>query len=118
VFPPFISGDKQVQPRFHGTKFAVPKSNLFDLFLHQRNLIDAQGYNVRSAVPLDIFKVFALKALETDRTLPVTRDVAAAISLLLKFSLDDLLSESSALQVSAAPEPITTLSERIYKRER
>jgi hypothetical protein len=64
-----------------------------------------------------MFDLF-VKALETGTKVPVTKDNAGAISLLAKGSwLEDLLSESSALQVASNPELITVLSDRVTKLE-
>jgi uncharacterized coiled-coil protein SlyX len=102
---------------FHGTRFTVPKSSLFNLFEHQRNLFDATTYEVQSSVPLGIFELF-VKALETCTKVPLTKENAGAISLLAKeFWLGDLLSECSALEIASTPERIAALSERISKLE-
>jgi uncharacterized coiled-coil protein SlyX len=102
---------------FHGTRFAVPKGHLINLFEHHRDLIDATSYEVESSVPLDIFEVF-VNSLETGTKVTVTKENAGAISVLAKeFYLDELLSECSSLQIASVPELIATLSDRITKLE-
>jgi hypothetical protein len=102
---------------FHGTRFTVPKSSLFYLFEHQRDLFNAKSYEVQSTVPLEILEVF-VETLMTGTKVAVTKDNAGAISLLAKeFWLEDLLSECSALQIASTPELIAALSERISKLE-
>jgi hypothetical protein len=102
---------------FHGTKFAVPKGNLLDLFEHHTELVAKASYEVQSSVPLEVFELF-LKALESGGKVTVTKENADAISHLAKeFWLEDLLSECSALQIASTPELIAALSERISKLE-
>jgi hypothetical protein len=102
---------------FHGTRFTVPKPNLFYLFEHRRDLFDATIYEVQSSVPLGIFEVF-VEALGTGAKIRITKENAGAISLLAKeFWLEDLFSECSALQINSTPELIAALSERISKLE-
>jgi hypothetical protein len=102
---------------FHGTRFAVPKGNLLDLFEHHTELVAKASYGVQSSVPLDIFEVFA-RSLETGTKVAVTKENAGAISVLVKeFWLSDLLSQCSALQLASVPELIAALSERISKLE-
>jgi uncharacterized coiled-coil protein SlyX len=102
---------------FHGTRFAVPKGNLLDLFEHHTELVAKTSYEVQSSVPLEIFEVFA-RSLVAGTKVSLTKENARAISLLAKeFWLEDLLSECSALQIASVPELIAALSERISKLE-
>jgi hypothetical protein len=102
---------------FHGATFTVPKLSLFNLFEHQRDLLDATSSKVQSSVPVEIFELF-VKALEKGTKVRVAKENAGSISVLAKeFWLEDLLSECSVLQVSSTPELIATLSDRITKLE-
>jgi hypothetical protein len=100
---------------FYGTQFTVPKSSLFNLFEHQRDLFDATSYEVRTSVPVEIFELLVW-ALETGKRVPVTHENASAFSLLAnEFWLEDLLFECSVLEMVSTAELITALSERISK---
>jgi hypothetical protein len=67
---------------FHGTWLSVPKLSLIKLFEHQRCLFDATGSEVQSSVPLELFEIF-VEVLETDADVPVTKENADSISLLV-----------------------------------
>jgi uncharacterized coiled-coil protein SlyX len=102
---------------FHGTRFAVPKGNLLDLFEHHPELVGKGSYEVQGSVPLEIFEIFA-RSLETGTKVSVTKENAGPISVLAKeFCLGDLFSECSAPETAAVPELIAALSERISKLE-
>jgi hypothetical protein len=92
--------------------------NLIDLFEHHTELVAKASYEVQSSVPVKVFELF-VKALVTGGKVPVTKENAGSISLLAKeFWLEDLLSQSSALQMDSTPELMASLSARISKLER
>jgi archaellum component FlaC len=69
---------------------------------------------VQSPVPIEVFRVF-VKALETGTKVPVTRENAASVSLLVaEFWFDDIPTARSA---TSSPEFITALSEQISSLE-
>jgi hypothetical protein len=56
--------------------------------------------------------------VDTGAKVPATKDDSSAISTMAhKLSLEDLVEECSALQVSSTTDLITTLAERISKLE-
>jgi small GTP-binding protein len=72
---------------------------------------------VQSKVPLEIFEVF-VKALETGRKIPITKENASTILILAReFWVEDLVCECSALEAVLDSDRITTLSERISTLE-
>jgi hypothetical protein len=106
----FCMSSSELELRFHGKAYAVPKKFVVDL-LDQRNMSASTSYAVESSVPVEIFEAF-VGSLQTQRKVSVTKENAASLSFLAKeFFLSELLSECSF-------DLLMTLRERVSVLER
>jgi hypothetical protein len=106
--------DSDLDLVFEGRAYAVPKTSVFDLVTHQRDLQDAKSYAIRSSVPASVFQAF-VGSLKSQTKPTVTQENAASLSLLAKeLFLRELGSECAAFGV----DPLSLLSARVAKLER
>jgi hypothetical protein len=84
----------ELEVRFHGKAYAVPKKFVVDL-LDQRNLLAASSYAVESSVPVEVLEAF-VASLQTQRKVSVMKENAGyPLFLAMEFFLSELLSECS-----------------------
>jgi hypothetical protein len=108
---------KVIQLSLAGTNFPVPQRSLLDLIDHNRELLDANLYEVKSAVPSDLFQQF-VTFLTTNEPMPITPDNVAHLSLLAQeFFLEDLSADCEKV-VPNAELSISDLVDRIAALER
>jgi hypothetical protein len=109
----FRMSSSELELRFHGKAYAVPKKSVVDL-LDQQNLFAATSYAVESSVPVEIFEAF-VPSLQTQGKVSVTKENAASMSFLAKeFCLSDHLSECRAFSFDI----VLSLAERVSVLER
>jgi hypothetical protein len=82
--------------------------------LENHDLFHAKSYDVQGSVPVSVFETF-VDSLKTQQKLTVTRENAAALSLLAKeFFLSELAAECSSFSVDS----LSGLCERVANLER
>jgi hypothetical protein len=105
-----------IRLQFGTASYSVPKKSVFELLNHQRDLLDAASYPVKSSVPSAVFKAF-VDSLKAQTKIPVTKENVAPLSLLAKeFFLSELISECAAFSLSL--EQSSSLAERVSNLER